>query len=288
MLPSAQASSISSSGPSRSTQPINKREGLASELFAALASWRAMFAERLYHMGLGGGMAIWIITPMMQITAFSIIYGRASPLFGYLVVAQAANLFVMNTVFWVGEILDRERVKGTLASLFLTPCSRFAWLSGFILAGAVETAVFSAVAVVFAWLAFGVTLNPNVPALVVTATLFLAALWGLGLIFSGFGLLIKKANPLANLVWSFAALLGGAYFPVSEMPDWLRYPARALPLGYGFEALADAALRNTSIRDLLPNLLPLAAFAIGLPLLGVVTFSWLERIVRVRGELDLY
>ncbi len=284
MLPSAQASSISSN----TASATSRRGSITSEIFAALASWRAMFAERLYHMGVGGGMAVWIIIPLMQITAFSIIYGSDSPLFGYLVVAQAANVFVMNTVFWVGEILDRERVKGTLVSLFLAPCSRFAWLSGFILAGAVETVFVSAVAIAFARLAFGVTFNPNVPALAVTAMLFLAALWGLGLIFSGLGLLIKKANPLANLIWNFAALLGGAYFPVSEMPDFLRYPARALPLGYGFEALADAALRNASLSDLAPNLLPLTAFAIALPMLGMFTFSWLERLVRVRGELDLY
>ena len=284
MLPSVRASSISSN----LADDLPRREGVVAELSAAIASWRAMFAERLYHMGVGGGMAVWIIIPLMQITAFSIIYGRDSPLFGYLVVAQAANLFVMNTVFWVGEILDRERVKGTLVSLFLAPCSRFAWLSGFILAGVIETAIVSTIAIVFAWLAFGVTFDPNLPALLLTTTLFLTALWGLGLIFSGFGLLIKKANPLANLIWSFAALLGGAYFPVSEMPDWLRYPARALPLGFGFEALADAALRNASIRDLAPNLLPLAGFSVGLPVLGVVTFSWLERLVRVRGELDLY
>lgn len=284
MLPSAQASSISSSADS----VIGRRDGLVAEVFAALASWRAMFAERLYHMGMGGGMAIWIIIPLMQITAFSIIYGRESPLFGYLVVAQAANLFVMNTVFWVGEILDRERIKGTLVSLFLAPCSRFAWLSGFIVAGVVETVVFSTVAVIFAWLAFGVAFDPNLPALIVTTILFLASLWGLGLIFSAVGLLIKKANPLANLIWSFAALVGGAYFPVSEMPDFLRYPARALPLGYGFEALADAALRNASLGDLVPTLLPLAGFAVALPILGMITFSWLERLVRVRGELDLY
>ena len=72
------------------------------------------------------------------------------------------------------------------------------------------------------------------------------------------------------------------------MPDWLRYPARVLPLGYGLQALADAALHHAGWRTLAPNVLPLAGFAVAMPLLGALAFAWLERLVRVRGELDVY
>ena len=83
-------------------------------------------------------------------------------------------------------------------------------------------------------------------------------------------------------------LLGGIYYPIAQLPDWLRLPAQALPLGYGMQALANAALHHASISSLLPQLLPLTAFAIVLPLIGLRTFAWLERRVRERGELELY
>jgi ABC-type multidrug transport system permease subunit len=133
-----------------------------------------------------------------------------------------------------------------------------------------------------------VRFDANLPALALTMVLFIASLWGMGLIFSGLGLLIKKANPLANLIFNLITLIGGAYYPVAQLPDWLRYPARCLPLGYGMQALADAALEHASLRDLAPDLLPLAGFAVALPLLGALAFSWIERLVRVRGELDVY
>lgn len=247
-----------------------------------------MTAERLFHMGVSGGLATWLVIPLMSVTVFSIVYGTDSYLFRYFVVAQAANMFVMNTIFWVGEILDRERAKGTLVSLFLAPCSRYAWLSGFILAGVLETLVVSSAVLAFGYLAFGVSLNPNLPALAVIILLFVSALWGLGLIFSGIGLLIKKSNPLANLVHAFVMLLGGLYFPVSELPDFLRYPARVLPFGYGVQAVADTALYHASLRDVATDLIPLAAFALLLPVAGALVFTWIERKVRVRGELDLY
>lgn len=279
---SAQASSISTSS------VVGAESRASTELRAAFASWRAMTSERLYHMGISGGLATWLVLPMMSIVAFSIVYGTDSYLFRYFVVAQAANMLIMNTTFWVGEILDRERMKGTLVSLFLAPCSRFAWLGGFIFAGVLETLIVSSAVLAFGYLAYGVRLDPHYPALAVAIVLFVAALWGMGLIFSGIGLLIKKSNPLANLLYSVFLLLGGVYFPVAELPDFLRYPARALPLGYGLQAIADSALYGADFRATASDLVPLAAFALLLPLAGALVFSWMERKVRVRGELDLY
>jgi ABC-2 type transport system permease protein len=282
MLPSARANwNSSASG-------VRRRPTARAELSAAWASWRAMTSERLYLMGLSGGLATLLVLPLFQIGTLAVVYGIHSDLFSYAIVAMAGNAFVMNSLFWVGEILDRERVKGTLVALFMTPCSRYAWLSGFTAAGLAETCVVATFTCLIGRFGFGVHFNPNVPALVVIAPLFLAALWGMGLVFSGIGLLLKKSNQLANLVYNFMMLLGGAYYPVSQMPDWLRYPARVLPLGYGLQALADAALHDASWRTLAPNLLPLAGFAVAMPLLGALAFAWLERLVRVRGELDVY
>jgi ABC-2 type transport system permease protein len=284
MQPSAQASSISSSQPRRSTFLQTVR----SEFAAVAASWRAAAGERIYHLGLGGGLAQMMLIPIVQIAIFAIVYGNSPDLLSYLVVATAAGSFIMAAIFYNGEILDREREKGTLVSLFLAPCSRAAWLTGFTLVGVIQTMVMLVPSLIFGWLAFGVTYDPNVAALSIASLLFIVALWGMGLIFSGIGLLLKRANAFSNLVWPLVAVFGGLYFPVSELPDGLRHIARALPFGYGLQAIADASLRDASISDLSGELYPLAAFAIFLPVAGIITFRWIERLVRVRGELDLY
>lgn len=283
MLPSARANSISSSA----SVHAPRLSAVRGELAAIVGSWRAATGEWLYHLGRGGLVQL-AIMPIIQIAIFSIIYDASSDLFGYLVVAQAASAFIMTMIYYNGEILDREREKGTLVSLFLAPCTRFAWLSGFILAGLIQTVSMLTVSLLFGWLAFGVTYDPNLPALAISLVLFLAALWGMGLVFAGIGLLLKRANAFSNLVWPFVALLGGLYFPVSELPDGLRQIARALPFGYGLQAIADASLHHASLRDLASDLIPLAGFAVALPIAGILAFSWLERLVRVRGELDLY
>jgi ABC-2 type transport system permease protein len=247
-----------------------------------------MTAERMYFF-MRGGLLVFFFLPLFQIGTLALIYGgSSSALFRYALVAQVANLFVLNTIFWVGEILDRERVRGTLVPLFLAPCSRFAWLAGYTAAGLAETLITASVLLLIGRYGFGVRFDANLPALALTSVLFVAALWGMGLVFSGLGLLVKQANPLANLIFNLVLLIGGAYYPVAQLPDWLRYPARALPLGYGMQALADAALNDSSIHDIASDLVPLTGFALILPLLGMLAFTWIERLIRIRGELDVY
>ncbi len=285
MPPSAPASSISISH-----APALRQVGqLRLTLQATLASWRAMAANRLLAGNMLGFLAMWLLRPVLELSIAALIYGRARPdLLRYVAVALAANVFTFNAIFYVGEILDRERVRGTLVGLFLTPCPRLSWLSGFALVGLLETVAAAGVGLIYARYGLGVRYDPNWSALALALALFLLALWGMGYVFSAIGLYIKKANPFSNLVSPFVILLGGAYYPVALLPDPLRYAARALPFGYGMQALADAALYHASILDLADQLIPLAGFALALPVAGVLAFSWVERVVRVRGELDLY
>ncbi len=285
MPPSAPASSISIS-----RAPAPRQVGqLRLTLQATLASWRAATASRLLAGNMWGLLAMLLLPPVFELSIAALIYGRARPdLLRYVAVALAANVFTFNAIYYVGEILDRERLRGTLVGLFLTPCPRLSWLSGFALVGRIETVVAASVGLAFGRYALGVRYDPNWPTLAVALGLFLASLWGMGYLFSALGLYIKKANPFSNLVSPFIVLLGGAYYPVALLPDLLRYAVRALPIGYDMQALADAALYHASIGDLASQLIPLAGFAIALPVAGVLAFGWVERVVRVRGELDLY
>lgn len=268
--------------------PSLARRSIWSEAEALWFSWLTLLAERWEHFGRQGYLLIWVVRPVFDLGIAALIYaGGRRDLIPYLVVAMSANAVVWNSLFWVGEVLDRERKKGTLLMLFLAPCSRFSWLLGFAGSGVVETVASAATVATAGMILFGVRFHPNLPALLLTLALFVAALVGLGLILSGLGLLLRKSNELANLVYPPLLLLGGSYYPVGRLPLLLRLPARLLPNGYGMDALAGAALSGQSAWQLRGDLLPLGAFALGLPLLGALTFRRIERLVRQRGELDL-
>jgi ABC-2 type transport system permease protein len=245
--------------------------------------------RRVARAGTLAYVATWVALPVFQLAVTGLIYRGVRPdLLGYSVVGAAASSFIFNTLYYVGQMLDEERLNGTLVGLFLAPCPRFSWLLGFALGGLVETILAAAATVVFGMAAFGVRFDPNYPALLVSFILYLASLWGMGFVFSAIGLIIKRSNDLANLISPFTTLLGGVYYPVALLPLWLQVPARCLPMGYGVQAMASAALHHAGFAELAPQLFPLAGFAAVLPVIGVQVFSWLERGVRQRGELDLY
>lgn len=261
---------------------------ISTEVQAAWAAWTMMFKERFYLYGRSYAID-WMFRPVFDLSIAALIYaGGREELVPYVIVALAANSFLFSAIYWVGEILDRERMRGTLVSLFLAPCSRASWMAGYAGAAVGETLIRTAVMLLAGYILFGVTLDPHLGTLAFVFPLYLLSLTGIALTLSGIGLILKKANALSNLVSPFFILLGGVYYPVSELPDWLRIPARMLPIGYGMEAITAASLEHASLGQIQGSVVPLLAFAIVSPVVGVIAFNALEHLVRRRGEIDLY
>ncbi len=261
---------------------------ISTEAGAARAAWFTMFRERFYLYG-KAYLLDWTVRPIFEVATVALIYANApNDLVPYVVVAVAANMFLFSTVYYVGEILDRERVKGTLAPLFLTPVSRFSWMTGYALAGLYETLVRATIILVAGMLLFNVRLDPNLLTLAVVVPVYLLSLSGIGLFLGGIGLYIKRSNALSNLISPFLLLLGGVYFPVFELPAVLEFIARLFPMGYGMEAITVAAIDHASIGEVQSSLYPLLLFAVISPALGIISFNYLDRMIRKRGEVDLY
>lgn len=261
---------------------------ISSELRAAWAAWQVMFRERFYLYGRSYALD-WMIRPVFDLSIAALIYAAGNREYiPYVIVALAANSLIFRAVYWVGEVLDHERLRGTLPSLFLAPCSRYAWMAGYTAAAIGETLIRIIIMLAAGYILFDVTFDPNVLTLAIVLPLYLLSLSGLALVLSGIGLIIKRANALSNLVSPILILLGGVYFPVSQLPDGLRWIARALPVGYGMEAISAATIDHAPLGSLASSVLPLVGFAIVSPVIGILAFNYLDHLVRSRGEVDLY
>jgi ABC-2 type transport system permease protein len=262
---------------------------ISSNARVALASSIVMMRERWFMMARGGYLVLWTARPIFDLAIAALIHAAGrSELVAYAVVGITANAFIFSTLFWVGEILDRERVRGTLPGLFLSPSARMSWLGGFALAGTAETLIAAGVVLISGIVLFGVTFNVAPLSLLAVSILFLISLGGFGFVFSALGLLVRQSNALSNLVSPLVLLFGGIYFPVSELPMALRVIARMLPLGYATEALALSVLEARPLAEMWHLVVPLAGFAVGTPVLGFLAIRWVDRLIRHRGTLDLY
>jgi len=225
--------------------------------------------------------------PIFSLILTALIYRENETLRDYAVVAGAGTSFLFIMLFSGGENLEGERQRGTLASLFIAPSSRLSWLLGFQLSAAYE-AIFVAIVTVSLGVAiFGTPVSINPISLVVTILLMVVCLWGLGMVLSAIGTAVRAANQLSNMLFSILTPLSGSLFPISEAPAWLRIPARCLPFGYGIDALVGAITKDATVVALKGDLLPLLGFAIGLPVLGAVSFRLLDRYARQQGHLDM-
>jgi ABC-2 type transport system permease protein len=230
---------------------------------------------------------VWMTLPIFTLLIVGLIYQRDEGLRDYAIVGGACLALLFGMLFSASEILDDERQRGTLGNLFLAPCSRYAWLGGFQLFAILESLATAALTFAVGVYVFGLAVDIAPLALLVTLVLFICCMWGVAMMAGALGVAIRNANQLSNLLFAPIIMVGGTMYPIALMPDWLRIPARALPFGYGIQALVDATTKGASVADLWRELVPLAGFAVLLPVLGVVAFSQVERLTRRRGSLEL-
>lgn len=246
-----------------------------------------MAKQRVMSTGALSYVLVWMSFPVFNLGINALIYRDDPALRNYAVVGGAMLAFMFGMIFNAGQILDQERYRGTLGNLFLAPCPRYAWLGGMQVVALVEAVVTGLLTLLAGKLIFGLTFDVNLPALGLALALFLPCLWAFSMVHGAIGVAVRGANELSNLIFPVVILLAGVMYPVALLPDWLRIPARLLPFGYGIEAIYAATVRGADIADLWRSLLPLAGFAVALPLLGIAAFDWLERLARRRGELEL-
>lgn len=229
---------------------------------------------------------VWSSFPIFSLLSVALIYRNDEALRDYAVVAGSASAFIFLMLYGAGQVLDEERRRGTLGALFLAPAPRFSWLGGFQLMTFAEMLFSAMMSLIIGVLIFGVELAVNIPALLVSLVLFCSALWGFSMVIGSIGVAIRDANQLSNLLFNIIVILAGTMIPIDRLPDWLQIPARCLPFGYGMEAFVGSLANGSSIRELQSSLLPLAGFAIVLPIAGIAVFRILERRSRAHGALE--
>ena len=249
----------------------------------------AITAARNKIMGMGPlfYVMVWSSLPLFLLMSVMLIYRDDTELRNYALVGGVGVSLLFSMLYGAGEILDSERQRGTLGNLFVSPGPRYAWLAGFQIFNLLEAAFSGMVALVTGSLLFGIQLDVNPLSLLVSLLLFIASLWGFSMIAGAIGVAIRNANQLSNLLFSPILMVAGAMYPVDRMPEWLRIPARCLPFSYGMDALVASVTTGASLASLGHDFLPLAGFAIVLPLLGIAAFNRLERMSKRTGSLEL-
>lgn len=147
------------------------------------------------------------------------------------VIPGLIGLNLMSTGMWgMGFALVQMREKKQLKRLASTPMRRRDFLLAQVLARVAFLGLEVPPILLFAWLAFGVTVQGSFLWLAVTVLLGAMTFAGMGLLLSTRARTIEGVSGLLNLVMLPMFVLSGVFFPASRYPDAIQPLIQALPL----------------------------------------------------------
>ena len=169
-----------------------------------------------------------------------------------------SNILIITTAM----AIVRERERGTLEQLIVTPLSRSEIMLGkiapYLLVGLVQiTAV-----LIIGHLLFQVPIRGSLLLVYATSLLFIVASLGLGLFISTLSQNQAQAIQVSFFFLLPNVLLSGFMFPREAMPEVARWIGLALPLTFYLQIIRGIVLKGVGLVELWPQTLALVGFAL--------------------------
>ena len=225
----------------------------------------AMTAER--------GLAA-LQTPATGQTAMvvDVLYNPSLQSVDFMVPGLVGQIMVQVAMVLTAVSIVRERERGTIEQLLITPLSKVELMVGKAFPYLVIALIdLIAVMLVGRWL-FGVPFVGSIPLLMGESLLFLIATLGLGLLISTVAQTQQQAMQIAVFVQLPQMLLSGLVFPLASMPWGVRWLSYLFPLTYYVPVTRGLFLKGVGLIDLWPQTLALAAMAVLFVGLAAVRF----------------
>ena len=128
----------------------------------------------------------------------------------------------------------------------------------------------------------------NVPVCLVIFALTVISFLGIGILWAGIVLLVKRGEAIMGFISIIVMLLSGMLFPVKVLPGWMQYLSQVIPLTAALDGMRQAMLNGAGFDQLSGILTRLSIFAILLLAIGLVGFQYAVKLGRRQGSLTQY
>jgi ABC-2 type transport system permease protein len=192
----------------------------------------------------------------------------------FLVPGLIAMGFMMSCMWGISYGIIDNRAKKLLRRMVATPMRKSHYLVALITVRFGMNFVESALLFLFAWIAFGITIQGSVPALFLLFIAGNTAFAGLAIFISSHTSKTEIGNGLINLVVMPMMVLSGIFFSYHNFPDWSIGFIQKLPLTMLADGMRSIFIEGAGFRELT---LPITVlFSIGLVFFvsGLKIFKW--------------
>ncbi len=253
--------------------------------FAVARSYRAAFVLELFY-ALFGVASFYFLSRFIDSPQLQQSLPQGTTYFSFVLVGLAFFDYLSVALHTFDESLQSARQNGTLENLLVTQTSLPVILAGSSLYPFVLMSLRTTIYLGWGAALFGFPLRDAnwFGALLILAASVLA-FSGLGILSASYLLVFKKGNPVNWAVIGISSVVGGMMYPVSVLPEWLRFIARLTPVTYSLNGMRAAILGHASISELWPSLAGLLVFAALLLPASSAIFAWALRRTKITGTL---
>lgn len=192
----------------------------------------------------------------------------------YLIPGVMGLTVMTNSIFYINGIWMQGKTSGLFKKLVTTPMTKGQWLTSKILCGLVMLAVSLTIIMVAGTLFYGIkiAITPVAVMVIVAGT---ALFSGLGMVLTCFTKTEESSNMAVGVIMFPMMFLGGTFFPLEQMPSYLRGIAEVMPLTWMNNALRDSMIYGNDAAALvaLAAILVLGAAFFAA---GVLVATWKE------------
>jgi ABC-2 type transport system permease protein len=244
--------------------------------------------------------AVWVVYNIVNALAVTFIAATVSQIPGVKIPPDLYNQFVVylaiGTAIWtyisvvfdsVTETVTIERWEGTIEYTFMAPVSRLTHMLGICLYAIVHGIAMTIVQLLVMSLFFHLDLtHANWPTALFLLLVGSVSLIGLGIISAILPLLFtERGAQMAYIIRAILLLVSGVYYPISVLPDWLRWMSVLSPVTYLLEGLRKSIQTGAGLIEIWPDVWPLIVSGIALVPLGLWIFARAERYAKRTGKL---
>ena len=195
----------------------------------------------------------------------------------FIVPGLVGALLMQTTVTVMAAAIVRERERGTLEALIVSPIRRWELMLGKILPNLLVAYGQMTLALAVAHYVFSVPIRGSLLLLYLLSLVFMMGTLGMGIFVSTLSRTIPQALQLSFLTVLPSIYLSGLLFPIEGMPGPAQWLSMLLPLTYYLKIIRGIVLKGIGLSLLWGEVLPLAIF-------GAVVFTL--SVLRFRKSLD--
>src|SRR5688572_18382238 len=191
----------------------------------------------------------------------------------YIVPGIIGVLLTLTMTSITGAAIVRERERGTLEQLVVTPIGKTSLMLGKTIPFAIVGYLQVTVILLLGKLLFDIPVRGSLPLLYLLIAPFIVASLGMGLFISAVTKTQIQAMQLSFFFIMPNILLSGFMFPRAAMPEPAQWVGAALPLTYFLTLMRGVLLKGVELSDVWKEALVLTGFAVLLVGMSVRKFS---------------